>query len=139
MAFLPDVRAKTDSLRIQFLGKEANVPAGMAVFAYQADVPIISGIVTRIGWSHHKIEIMGQIIPDRTRNKQEEWQRMTQAVFTNIESAIRRQPEQWFWYNKRWILDPLESAESKPPEPAVNPPVSEADTTHGLRSTGSPS
>lgn len=126
LAFLPDVRARTDSLRIRFLGKEANVPAGMAVFAYQADVPIISGIVTRIGWSQHHIEMLDPITPDRTKNKQEEWQRMTQAVFANIEAAIRRQPEQWFWYNKRWILDPLEIAEVKPPEPEVNPPASEA-------------
>jgi len=32
---------------------------------------------------------------------------MTQAIFDIIEAAIRTDPSQWFWYNKRWILDPL--------------------------------
>mgnify|MGYP006919536186 FL=1 len=32
---------------------------------------------------------------------------MTQAVLANVEAAIRRAPEQWFWYNKRWVLTPV--------------------------------
>ena len=108
LAFLPDVRAKTESLKIRFLGKDANVPAGMAMFAYQADVPIIFGIITREGWSHHRFLTSELVYPDRNRPKLEEWQRMTQEIFSRIEAAIREQPEQWFWYNKRWILDPLE-------------------------------
>jgi KDO2-lipid IV(A) lauroyltransferase len=111
LAFLPDVRARTESLPIRFLGKVANVPAGMAVFAYQSDVPIIFGIVTRRGWSGHRIRVCEPIWPDRTQDKQAEWQRLTQEVFTRIEAAIREEPEQWFWYNKRWILDPLEAEE----------------------------
>jgi lauroyl/myristoyl acyltransferase len=33
--------------------------------------------------------------------------RMTKAVMKTIDAAIRRNPEQWFWYNGRWILDPV--------------------------------
>ena len=87
-----------------FLGKEANVPAGMAVFAYQANVPIIFGFITRLGWSRHQLRIFDPIWPDRTKPKQDEWLRLTLEVFSRIETAIREQPEQWFWYNKRWIL-----------------------------------
>lgn len=114
LAFLPDVRAKTESLPIRFLGQEANVPAGMAVFAYQSDVPIIFGIITRVGWSQHRLKITELVYPDRNRPKQEEWQRMTQEIFSRIEAAVREQPEQWFWYNKRWILDPLEPGDNQP-------------------------
>jgi lauroyl/myristoyl acyltransferase len=32
---------------------------------------------------------------------------MTQQVLTIVEEAIRADPGQWFWYNKRWILDPV--------------------------------
>ena len=108
LAFLPDVRAKTESLSIQFLGKQANVPAGMAVFAHQSDVPIIFGIITRVGWSRHRLVISELVYPDRSKPKPAEWTRMTQAIFSRIEVAVREQPEQWFWYNKRWILEPLE-------------------------------
>ena len=38
--------------------------------------------------------------------KAEDCVRMTQEVFDVAEKAIRETPEQWFWFNKRWILDP---------------------------------
>jgi lauroyl/myristoyl acyltransferase len=41
-------------------------------------------------------------------DKREDWRRMTQAIFSDIEQAIMADPEQWFWFNKRWILDPIE-------------------------------
>jgi lauroyl/myristoyl acyltransferase len=25
-----------------------------------------------------------------------------------VSDAILSQPEQWFWYNKRWVLEPVE-------------------------------
>jgi KDO2-lipid IV(A) lauroyltransferase len=107
LAFLPDVRMATEGLRVKFLGGEANVPAGMALFARQAGVPIFPAIVTRIGWSRHTARLCQPVWPDENIGKNEDWQRMTQKVFDVIDRAIREQPEQWFWFNKRWILDPL--------------------------------
>jgi lauroyl/myristoyl acyltransferase len=31
---------------------------------------------------------------------------MTQATMDLFDRAIRQQPDQWFWYNRRWVLDP---------------------------------
>lgn len=107
LAFLPDVRSPTEGVRVKFLSGEANVPAGAALFARQAGVPIIPAIVTRIGWATHNIHFCPPIWPDESMGKQEDWQRMTQKVFDDIDTAIRNHPEQWFWFNKRWILDPL--------------------------------
>jgi hypothetical protein len=28
-----------------------------------------------------------------------------------IEAMIRAEPGQWFWYNRRWVLDPLDAEE----------------------------
>jgi len=33
---------------------------------------------------------------------------------TRLESAIREHPEQYFWFNKRWVLDPLDKPTLKP-------------------------
>ena len=41
---------------------------------------------------------------------------MTQEVFTIMEQAIREMPEQWFWYNKSWILDPPSASPAEPVE-----------------------
>lgn len=107
VAFLPDVRKPTDGVRVEFLGKEANVVEGMGFFARQADVPIITMIPTRRGWSRHHIRLCDPVLSDNKLEKREDWQRMIQEVFRSIEEAIRKQPEQWFWFNRRWILDPL--------------------------------
>jgi len=34
---------------------------------------------------------------------------MTAAVLSEIERAIRQDPGQWFWYNRRWVLDPVDT------------------------------
>ena len=107
LAILPDVRAATPGLRVAFLGGEANVGKGMAAFARSTDVPIFVCIPRRTGWGRHAISIHDPIQPDQSLSKAEDVQRMTEAVFGIIDEAIRRDPEQWFWYNKRWILDPL--------------------------------
>jgi len=107
LAFLPDVRMATEGLRVKFLGGEANVPAGMALFARHASVPILPVIVTRIGWSRHSMCFCKPVRSDDKLEKVDDWQKMTQNVFDEIDRAIREQPEQWFWFNKRWILDPL--------------------------------
>ena len=60
---------------------------------------------------------------------------MTVEAVGLFDAAIRKTPEQWFWYNKRWVLDPVDpevAAEAAPlaprlftdrtpPEPASEP------------------
>lgn len=108
LALLPDVRMRTEAVKVRFLGKEANVGAGMALFARHAGVPIYPVIVKRIGWSRHSGQILPPIHADPTLDKQADVQRMTQQVMDIVTQAIYGDPGQWFWYNKRWVLDPVE-------------------------------
>ena len=48
------------------------------------------------------------IVPDPEADKKEDIERMFKELLALFESIIREQPEQYFWYNKRWVLDPLE-------------------------------
>ena len=107
MAILPDVRMRTDAVKVRFLGKEANIGAGMALFARHAGVPIIPGIVKRIGWARHTAKVYPAIEADPRLEKHEDVRRMTQAVMDIVSEAIMDDPEQWFWYNRRWVLEPV--------------------------------
>ncbi len=107
LAILPDVRMRTEGVLVPFLGGEANIGSGMALFARIADVPVIPGYVSRIGWSYHRFDRLEPVWPDASVPKDADVVRMTAQVMAQIETVIRRQPEQWFWYNKRWVLDPL--------------------------------
>ena len=108
LAIMPDVRAPAKEITVRFLGSEANVPAGIGLFSRQAGVPIVPLIMLRSGWSHHVFRACKLIYPDDQVDKHEDWRRMTQEIFGVIEKAIMETPEQWFWFNKRWILDPIE-------------------------------
>jgi len=107
LAILPDVRMPIEAISVPFLGGIANIGGGMAGFARHAEVPIIPCIVTRIGWTRHKAVAYDPILPDMSLSKEDDISRMTLAVMKIIDDAIRSNPGQWFWFNKRWILDPL--------------------------------
>lgn len=110
MAILPDVRMRTEAVKVQFLGKEANIGAGMALFAKHANVPVFPCIVTRVGWTRHKARLYPPVWADPKADKDADVKRMSQTVMDIITEAIMTHPEQWFWYNRRWVLEPVEEA-----------------------------
>lgn len=107
LAILPDLRQRTPGVSVPFLGGDANVADGMGSFARLADVPIVPCYVTRRGWTRHVFHVLTPVYPDRAIDKRADIERMTRAVFEQLETAIRAHPEQWFWFNQRWVLEPL--------------------------------
>jgi len=107
LAVLPDARSRQPGVKVRFLGGEANVYPGMAALARKAGVPIHLGAMRRDGWRGHRLEFLGTFEPDPACPRDADIQRLTQQVFDRIDAAIRATPGQWFWFNRRWILDPL--------------------------------
>jgi KDO2-lipid IV(A) lauroyltransferase len=106
-AILPDVRARTPALTVDYLHGKANLAPGMALFARMASVPVIPTFTRRIGWTHHDWKIFDPIYPDPSLSREEDYLRITQAVMDLFTSLVEQYPDQYFWYNKRWVLDPL--------------------------------
>jgi Kdo2-lipid IVA lauroyltransferase/acyltransferase len=104
LAILPDIRAKTDSITVDFLGGRAEIPKGMALFAKSAGVPILPVCLTREGWTRHRWDAYEPIWPDASLDRDADVLRMTQYVMTKLNDAVLRNPDQYFWFNKRWIL-----------------------------------
>ena len=126
LAIMPDLRSRLPGVRVRFFGGEANLYSGMGHFARQVEVPIFLAIMRRHGWTRHSIELHGPFEPDSALDKEVDALRLTQLVMDVVDAEIRQDPGQWFWYNKRWILDPLEpetGAEPAPPEPATTNPM----------------
>lgn len=127
LAILPDVRMPTPDLKLPFLGGTANFGRGMAMFALTAKVPIVPAILRREGWARHAFDRLPAILPDPSLDKEADARRMTAAVIAQVDAAIRRTPEQWFWYNKRWILTPIR--EDAPPAASPLPSALKGTTT----------
>lgn len=112
-AILPDVRMRRKDLSIPFLGGVANLGRGMASFALSANVPIVPAVFMRKGWTKHEFVYFDPLYPDLAMDKAQEIQRLTEAVMKRLDAAIHRNPEQWFWYNGRWILDPVSTTSKR--------------------------
>ena len=119
LAIMPDLRSRHPGVRVRFFGGEANLYPGMGHFARQVEVPIFLAIMRRRGWTHHSIELHGPFEPDLSLSKDQDAGRLSQVVMDIVDAEIRKDPGQWFWYNKRWILDPLDP--EIPPDPDVPP------------------
>jgi KDO2-lipid IV(A) lauroyltransferase len=119
LAILSDVRGKTDALPIKFLGKTANVAEGMGFIAHQTNVPVFPTIITRIGWGLHSYRVYDPIFPDSKAGKRDDALRITQSFFDILSKHVENEPEQWFWFNKRWIFDPLKKDKAESQESGV--------------------
>ena len=106
LAILPDARMNEGGMALPFLGDHANLGTGMALFARHAGVPIFPCVVIRIGWTRHQAYGFPPLWPDRTMDKKADIKRLTAAVVQLMDKVIQEHPEQWFWFNKRWVLDP---------------------------------
>ena len=106
-AIIPDVRMKTKDIEIDFLGAKANLGRGMALFARKTGSPILVADVRRLSGSRHWLDVGEPIRPDMSLDEDADVLRMTRLAMAAVERQIRSDPGQWFWYNKRWVLEPL--------------------------------
>lgn len=108
-AILPDTRSRTPALAVPFLGGTANLARGMGLLACQGGAPILPLVMRRVGWRRFEVEFFPTLRADPAADRDAEELRLTRETIARFDAAIRATPEQWFWYNKRWVLDPVEA------------------------------
>ena len=106
-AILPDLRVKDPDVEVDFLGGKANVSHAGAMFAVKCGSPIVVAVMRREG-GRHVFDHVATLRPDpEASDRREEAARLTREAMRLLDERIRQHPEQWFWYNKRWILEPV--------------------------------
>ena len=106
-AILPDLRVMTPDVSVPFLNGTANVSHGGAMFAVRTGAPVIVAMMRRIN-GRHVFDHLGTLRPDpNAPDKRAEACHLTYEAMKLIDAAIQKTPEQWFWFNKRWILEPV--------------------------------
>jgi len=106
LAILPDISVRAKGVTVDFLNGTATIAPGTAHFAQLANCPIYPIFVRRVGWTRHDAVLLDPITPDPSLTKEEDQQRIMQEVMNTFSAAIAKTPEQYFWYNNRWVLDP---------------------------------
>lgn len=102
LAFLADQDARKHGIFVPFFGKEASTFQGPALFAHRLNLPIICGLCLRSGDGNYVARFLPPLYPNPTAPRDEEIARLTLAHVQMLEQAIRENPEQYFWFHKRW-------------------------------------
>ena len=105
-AILPDLRVPSKDVEVPFLNGTANVSHGGASFATAAGAPVVVAIMRRED-GKHVFDHLGTLRPDPLVSRKEDSVRLTRETMALLDAAIKKTPEHWFWYNKRWILQPV--------------------------------
>jgi len=109
-AILPDLRVPAPDVEVPFLNGVANVSHGGAMFAVATGAPVVVAIMRR-AHGKHVFDHLATLRPDPAApDRKAEAARLTREAMKLLDEGIRRTPEQWFWYNKRWILEPVRRA-----------------------------
>lgn len=105
LALLSDQAAHSSDYFTSFLGRQAAIFLGAAVFALRTKLPMILSMSRRIGVGRHRLELT-EIKTDDLTFSDENVKILAERYTRAIESYIRRYPEQWFWLHNRWKRTP---------------------------------
>ncbi len=105
MAILLDVRGRHQAMSLDFLGQQANLAGGAAYLAWISGAVLLPYRVIRRGWTQHEVQVLDEIMLDRAGARDAEIKRVTQQALNVLGSQALAMPEQYFWFNKRWVLE----------------------------------
>ena len=112
-AILPDLRVWDEDVDAEFLGGHANVSRAGAAFAVKCGSPIVVAQMYREG-GRHVFNHIATLRPDpNATDKKEEAARLTKETLKLLSNAIMERPGDWFWYNKRWIHEPIREEDKR--------------------------
>lgn len=107
-AILPDLRVRKRDVAADFFGGTANVSHAGAMFAVRCGAPIVVAMMRREK-GRHVFDYLALLRPDpNAADRKAEAVRLTREALRHLDEDIRRHPGEWYWFNKRWILEPPE-------------------------------
>jgi len=106
LAILPDIGVRRGGVTVDYLKGKATIATGAAHFSQLANCPVYPIFVRRIGWTKHDVVLLDPISPNPSADRDDDQHRIMQEIMTAFTTEILKTPEQYFWHNKRWVLDP---------------------------------
>lgn len=102
LGFLADQDAGVDGIFIKFLGKMASTPKGAAVFSRKFNSPVIPAFIVRRPQGGHRIIINPPLYYEDTGSEEQDLCNFTIRMTNVIEMAIKKYPDEWLWFQRRW-------------------------------------
>ncbi len=106
LGFVADQDAKASGVFVNFFGRPASTPQGPAVFAQRCGAPVVPAFIVRQPRRGHRILLSPPIYGNPDNDPAREILALTAQMTEVMEERIRRYPDHWWWFQRRWITDP---------------------------------
>jgi KDO2-lipid IV(A) lauroyltransferase len=106
LGFFADQDAGRSGVFVDFFGKLAATPLGPATFARKLRCPVLPGVILRNPAGGHTIIINPPLEFEFTDHEELDLHRLTRQMVKVTEGIIRRFPDEWLWFQKRWTTRP---------------------------------
>jgi KDO2-lipid IV(A) lauroyltransferase len=104
-----DQDARKSGVFTPFFNRPASTHRGPALFALRLNAPVFSCIARRIPGNDVRYEVRGRRVEvGRTGNLDEDVRALLTELSRRLEEEVRRAPEQYFWFHRRWKTRPPE-------------------------------
>jgi Kdo2-lipid IVA lauroyltransferase/acyltransferase len=102
-----DQDARAAGVFVPFFGRPASTHRGPAVFALKLGAPVFACVARRLPGAGVRYEVSGHGVPVvRTGDLEADTTALTAALAARLEAEIRKAPEQYFWFHRRWKTSP---------------------------------
>jgi KDO2-lipid IV(A) lauroyltransferase len=105
-AFLNDQDAGRDGVFVDFFGRPASAFPGAASFSVKLRLPALAFFAERTSSGKYRFSCEGLLTPPEGLNTAEAIHWLTQEYTRRLEERIRRIPEQYWWFHRRWKSRP---------------------------------
>jgi Kdo2-lipid IVA lauroyltransferase/acyltransferase len=115
LALLIDQSSKRgQSVPVPFFGRPAPTQIGAAVLALHTGAPVVGAFIERRPSGGHEIRVVRPDLPPREdldRAGRQAWVvETTRRMTAMVEQEIRRRPQDWVWWHRRW-RDPYQHSD----------------------------
>ena len=105
-----DQDARRSGIFVPYFGRLASTHRGPALFALRLGAPVFSCIARRLPGDEVRYEVRGRRVSfEPTGNVDDDVRSLTTELSRRLEEEVRRAPEQYFWFHKRWKTRPPEA------------------------------
>ncbi len=97
-----DQYAGKTGIRSQFFGRSTSTPAGGALFHIKTQAPMLYCSCRMTSEGHYQIQARPIQPQPLSTDKESAVQDIVQEYSNLLEADIRRHPEQYFWFHRKW-------------------------------------
>jgi KDO2-lipid IV(A) lauroyltransferase len=91
---------------VEFFGRAAWTATGPAALARLTGASLLPGALVRSDPGRYRFVLDGEVERSETGDREfDDWETTRRATLA-LEGIVRRWPDQWTWFHRRWGTDP---------------------------------